>query len=134
MDVTLHSALQSFCGSDQWTRHGLARCVIYSEGAKYLAEHGDCYWLLDAVASYFLDRKFRQHLRTHPDFSRMHFWNLTKEGEGAVLTAVFDKGCTPVVSQEIEYTDFLFPEDGKFQLYVGSDETGLWKIFLPSEY
>ncbi len=42
--------LRQFTGSETWYRHGLVRSVLYTEGAKYLAEKGGAYWLLDEIA------------------------------------------------------------------------------------
>ncbi len=48
---TLNQAdLRQFTGSEHWYRHPLARKVVYTDGAQYVAEHGGAYWLLDAIA------------------------------------------------------------------------------------
>ena len=39
-----------FTGSENWYRHGLIRNVLYTEGAKFVAEGGGAYWLLDEIA------------------------------------------------------------------------------------
>ncbi|MFZ4768472.1 MAG: DUF6876 family protein, partial [Roseimicrobium sp.] len=38
--------LSQFTGTEQWYRHGLARNVLYTEGAQHVAESGGAYWLL----------------------------------------------------------------------------------------
>jgi hypothetical protein len=33
-----------FTGSEYWYRHSLNREVVYTDGAKHVAEHGGAYW------------------------------------------------------------------------------------------
>ena len=48
---TLSAAdLAQFTGTEQWYRHSINRTVLYTEGAQYVAEHGEAYWLLDEIA------------------------------------------------------------------------------------
>src|ERR1700759_4882313 len=42
--------LRNFTGSETWYRHGINRNVLFTDGAKYVADHGGAYWLLDAIA------------------------------------------------------------------------------------
>lgn len=42
--------LQQFTGSEQWCPHGLARSILFTDGAKYVADKGGAYWLLDEIA------------------------------------------------------------------------------------
>jgi hypothetical protein len=42
--------LRQFTGSEQWYRHGLVRSVLFTDGAKYVADQGGAYWLLDEIA------------------------------------------------------------------------------------
>jgi hypothetical protein len=44
------SDLKQFTGSELWYRHGLVRNVLYTDGAKHVAEAGGAYWLLDEIA------------------------------------------------------------------------------------
>jgi hypothetical protein len=44
------AALRRFTGSEHWYRHGLVRQVLYTDGAKYIADEGGAYWLLDEIA------------------------------------------------------------------------------------
>lgn len=133
--TNLHSELHQFCGSEQWTRtNPFAPNVICSEGVVYLAEKAGAYWLIDAICSHLTHSAEIKKLGE--PFRAFHLWKLKKnEDGGATLTAVEDTGCKPVVSQEIPYTDFPFPADGEFTLYVGNDGSNTYnKIFLPSEY
>jgi len=42
--------LAHFTGSENWYRHGLNRDVLFTGGAKYVADQGGAYWLLDEIA------------------------------------------------------------------------------------
>lgn len=44
------AALRQFTGTERWFCHPLARAVLYTEGAHYVAEKGAAYWLLDSIA------------------------------------------------------------------------------------
>ena len=44
------SQLRQFTGSENWYRHGINRAVLYTDGAKFLADQGGAYWLLDIIA------------------------------------------------------------------------------------
>jgi hypothetical protein len=42
--------LRQFTGSEQWYRHALVRDVLFTDGAKYVADQAGAYWLLDEIA------------------------------------------------------------------------------------
>ena len=42
--------LRQFTGSEHWYRHALNRKVLFTDGAKYVADQGGAYWLLDDIA------------------------------------------------------------------------------------
>src|SRR6185312_5690837 len=44
------SDLMQFTGSDNWYRHALNRAVLFTDGAKHVADAGGAYWLLDEIA------------------------------------------------------------------------------------
>jgi hypothetical protein len=39
--------LRSFTGSEHWYRRGLVRTILFTDGAKYVADQGGAYWLID---------------------------------------------------------------------------------------
>jgi hypothetical protein len=41
--------LRQFTGSETWWRHGLVRDVLFTDGAKHVADAGGAYWLLDEI-------------------------------------------------------------------------------------
>src|SRR6476660_347578 len=47
----LQTRLQHCTGTTQYFRHSLSK-LRYTEGIQYLAKNAECYWLIDAIASY----------------------------------------------------------------------------------
>jgi hypothetical protein len=80
--------------------------LVYTEGAKFLADRASAYWLLDAIASYQRDRRITGH-RLLRD---LQFWTLTVTDGSAVLTCIADAGLPPAITQEIPFTDFPLSE------------------------
>ena len=110
--------LKSFTGSETFYRHGLYRKFVYTEGARYLAEHAGAYWLLDYI------------------FSKQGITAIGKEGFQAWIVKVQDNGSAVIVLEDgnkneivrfrIPFTDFPLKE---FTLwFIGGT------LLLPSEY
>ena len=124
-----NESLAQFYGTENYYRQPLHGKLIYTDGVKYVAEHGGAYWLLDAIASY-------QHtLRTHKDarLREMQFWSLSVDPQThkALLTCVPDSDEEPVVRQEIEMTDFPLDE---IKIWVEQGGiNGEMVMMLPSE-
>lgn len=117
--------LRQFSGGEERYRHALlGDRFLYTDGVRFLAEQAGAYWLIDAIASYQLDRRIRGDAMLR-DFQ---LWTLRLHNGGAVLTLRRDSGAgqRPVIQQDIDYTDF--PLD-KVTLYV---ENGV--LLLPSEH
>jgi hypothetical protein len=110
--------LAQFSGTEHWYRHGLARSVLYTDGAKYVAETGGAYWLLDEIA-------FSQSV---PAIKGETFqcWKLVVRPDHTATLACEDGNGKVVYSKRIEYTDFPLPEIRFFF----TDNV----ILLPSEY
>jgi len=134
----LKSGLAGFTGSINWYRHWLPNC-IYSDGAKFLADKTECYWLLDVLFS------FRRKVLANPVTNSFCFWTMTlndPEGKtandpdietdyGAKLQCWEDTDKKAFrISQKIPFTDFPL---STIKLYMSYDGRYL-KVFLPSEY
>jgi hypothetical protein len=142
VDTDLHQALRGFSGTEEYHRHWLPH-VVYTDGVAYLAEHGECYWLIDAIAS---------HLRRPPviakkygeRFGAFHLWTLRKFPDGggpnaAILETKEDTDEPILIRQVIPYTDFPFEDGDKpFKLYAAASEMEegktVYVLMLPSEY
>lgn len=106
--------LNNFYCTENYFSHW-AKKLCYTDGVKYLADNAGAYWLIDAIASYQSDPKITKNgmLRN------MQFWKLEvvdaekERASGmkkAILTCIEDSGRKPVITQEIEFTDFPLSE------------------------
>jgi hypothetical protein len=110
--------LNQFIGSEHWYQHSLVRSITYTDGAKYVADHGGAYWLLDEIA---LAQKSSGAVKAEP----FQVWKLTVADHEGVLTC--DDGDGHIVYQKpIPFTDFPLPE---IEFYFTDNV-----ILLPSEY
>jgi len=97
----------------------ITRQHVLTDGTKYLAEEGRCFWFMDAIASY-LTPSYDDHFAVA---------RLVVNGSSAVLS--LDDGNDHVfATQAIEYTDFPLSE---IKLYCSFNGTH-WVIMLTSEY
>lgn len=111
--------LRQFTGSEQWYRHGLVREVLFTDGAKYLADRGGAYWLLDEIAL------AQRHQRAVAG-EAFQLWKLAVHPDRTAALACEDGNGRTVYSKAIGYTDFPLPEVALYFV----DGT----ILLPSEY
>lgn len=94
--------LGQFIGSEHWYQHGLVRSVTYTDGAKYVADEGGAYWLLDEIA---LAQKFNARVKAEP----FQVWKLVVHDREGVLTC--DDGDGNIVyTKAIPFTDFPLAE------------------------
>jgi hypothetical protein len=114
------SDLNQFTGSEHWYRHGINRKVLFTDGAKYVADAGGAYWLLDEIA---LIQPYEKAVAAEP----FQVWKLkvNRQDDTAVLTCE-DGNYKQVYEKKIPFTDFPL------------DEITLWfadnTIYLPSEH
>jgi hypothetical protein len=111
--------LRQFTGSETWYRHGIMRHVLFTDGAKYVADNGGAYWLLDEIAL---------AQRSHKCVAREEFqlWRLEVHADRTAKLICEDGNGNVVHCKTIKYTDFPLEE---IILYF----TGR-TILLPSEY
>ncbi len=111
--------LAQFTGSEHWYRHGLVRNVLYTDGARYVADTAGAYWLLDEIA---LAQKFTPAVRAE----EFQVWQLTVSPTSTAALTCEDGNGRVVFSKAIAFTDFP-PEGVRF--YVCNNT-----IMLPGEY
>lgn len=112
------SDLLQFTGSEHWYRHPLAPSITYTDGARYVAEAGGAYWLLDAIVSHQLDPRVRAE--------QFQVWVLKVAQDRSAVLICEDGDHNNVTSQAVSFTDFPLPE---ITLWLTNGV-----IFLPSEY
>jgi hypothetical protein len=114
--ATLEASLAQFTGSNRiynLYRYGL---VDLTEGAKYLCDQAQCFWLVDIIAS------VQHKMRTE----KFQVWSLTvKNGKGKVVCD--DGNGNTLYTKRISFTDFPLP----FIKVYFIQGTG---VLLPSEY
>ena len=111
--------LMQFTGSEFWYRHGLVRTVVFTDGAKYVADQGGAYWLLDEIA---LAQKFEKRVSGE----EFQLWKLIVKRDNTATLVCEDGNGRVVYSKPIPYTDFPLDE---IALYFTNNT-----ILLPSEY
>jgi hypothetical protein len=111
--------LNQFTGSENWYQHGLNRTVLYTDGAKYVADEGGAYWLLDAIA---ICQRYEKKVAVEP----FQVWKLTVRDDRSATLVREDGNDNVVYTQPIEFTDFSIPE---ITLWFANNV-----IYLPSEH
>ena len=113
----IEAGLPQFTGTEHYYRHQPG--VLLTDGAKWLAESAECYWLYDIVWSVkpILDKRWFAAVRL-----------TVKDNQGEVT--IDDGNDNVLYTQHIDYTDFPLP---KIKLFVAGSEEGE-VIMLPSEY
>jgi hypothetical protein len=120
MTKTLSKAdLAQFTGSEQWFRHGINRKVLFTDGAKFVADQAGAYWLIDEIAI----------IQAHDKrvaAEEFQVWKLAVNADQSGILTCDDGNDHVVYTKQIEYTDF--PPDG-ITLYFTNNT-----ILLPREY
>jgi len=111
--------LAQFAGTEQWYRHAINRNVLYTEGAQYVAEQGEAYWLLDEIA---LIQPYDKNVAAE----EFQVWKLTVRPEKTATLTCDDGNGNIVFTKEIPFTDFPLEA---ITLYFANNV-----IHLPSEY
>jgi hypothetical protein len=112
-------ALRQFTGTEQWYRHGLVRNVLFTDGAKYVADSAGAYWLIDEIA-------FAQKGEPAVAAEEFQFWKLAVNANQTGTLTCEDGNGHAVFTKALAYTDF--PAEG-VEMYFTNNT-----ILLPSEY
>lgn len=97
--MNLLNELQAFSGSEKFYEYSPlgSKVFIYTEGIKHLAEAGDCYWLLDIVASYQGSKALKGE--------EFQVWELYVSDEQTAVVKCQDGNDNYLITQKIPYTD-----------------------------
>jgi hypothetical protein len=121
----IQDGLAHFNGTEQWFRHSLMQNVLYTEGAQYIAEQAEAYWLIDKITAMQLEPAINDE--------PFQTWKLTVRDGTAdlVCTDGGKEGRRPVIihTEHITFTDFPLDE---IELWVEKGEHTV--ILLPSEH
>lgn len=116
-------------GSDRpYIKHSLVKRLVFTDSVGKLRELADCFWLIDAIASY-------QHELMNQSFQTWDFKCNTELKQGTLTCG--DGNGNELVRQEIEYTDFPLPEIRFFCELGGYGSMENWTeamvLMIPSE-
>ena len=95
--------LDQFTGSENWYRHGLNPNVVFTDGAKHVADAGGAYWLLDEIA---LAQRYEKAVAAE----EFQVWKLMVRPDNTATLACEDGNGNVVFSKEVPFTDFPLPE------------------------
>jgi hypothetical protein len=110
--------LGQFTGSEHWYRHGLNRNVLFTDGAKHVADHGGAYWLLDTIAlAQACDRRVAAE--------EFQVWKFSVRSDRTATLTCEDGNYRVVFKHRLGFTDFPAPE---ITLWFSNGV-----IYLPSE-
>ncbi len=112
------SNLGAFTGTQCYYR--ISRKHLLTDGSKYLADHADCYWLMDAIASHLSE------ICTNDWFVVVK----TSAMDSNALMVYEDGNGNEHARQQIPYTDLPLTEITLYACWDGEH----WVIMLPSEY
>lgn len=120
-EAEIRAALPNFYGTENWHRFSpVFPNVLLTDGAKYIADACDAYWLMDVIAS---------HLPSVDDgFAIAMLGHFSDKWEFKIIDDI--PTTRMYAAQTIEWTDFPLDE---IKLYVTYDGEN-WVIMLPSEY
>ena len=112
--------MRQFTACEHWYRHAINRKIVFTDGAKHVADHGGAYWLLDEIA---LNQRYNSRVAAE----EFQMWTLKADvlKHTGILTCEDGNG-NKVFEKALEFTDFPLPE---ITLWF-TDNT----ILLPSEY
>jgi hypothetical protein len=111
--------LNLFTGSENWYRHGINRDILFTDGAKHVADEGGAYWLLDAIA-------IAQRREKKVAAEEFQVWTLKVREDRTESLICGDGNDNIVYTQHIEFTDFPRAE---ITLWFANNT-----IYLPSEH
>jgi hypothetical protein len=110
--------LAQFTGTERYYR--ISRTHLLTDGTKYLAEKGGCFWMMDAVASHLCE------IGTEDWFVLIR----VQVSRGRAIIIYEDGNGGEHARQAIPYTDFPLSEITLYACWDGEH----WVIMLPSEY
>jgi hypothetical protein len=116
--TVLAQTLPQLTGTERY--HRLYPGFLLTDGAKYLADEAEAYWLLDVIWS---------HMPQVPKDEWFVCAKLARHREGASFT-LGDGNGKVYARQAIPYTDFPLEE---VTLYAARQDD-MWVVLLPSEY
>lgn len=119
----IKDGLRDFYCTDGYTRYTFG--ILLTDGVKWLCDNAECYWLVDAIGSWQLDKR----VKNDEMLRGFQFWTLKVDKTNNTAKLILERDTDNVaIVQDIEYTDFPLDE---IKLYYSPQDKVL---LLPSEY
>jgi hypothetical protein len=99
-DQLSDSVLSQFTGTENWYRHAINRKVLYTDGAKHVAEYAGAFWLLDEIA-------IIQPHDKRVAAEEFQVWKLKVRDDHTATLSCEDGNDHVVFTKEIEFTGSL---------------------------
>ena len=91
--------LMQFTGSENWYRHALNSNILFTDGAKHVADEGGAYWLLDAIA---ICQRYEKRVAAEA----FQVWKLVVHPDRTATLTCADGNYNVVYTQQLEFTEF----------------------------
>ena len=114
--------LNNFSGTERYYR--ITPDTVITDGAKFVADNGEAYWLMTTIASYL------------PEFTEKETFivatlQVTRTATSSHAILKLDDGNDNILAEQfIEYTDFPLDVIKLYACYAGD----MWVIMIPREY
>lgn len=115
----LLSSLAQHTGTNHY--HRMYADFYLTDGARFLADNANCYWLMTLYWSHMLNIDHNQH-----EFTVL---KLTVQNSAAFVS-IEDGNDNVLAQQFVEYTDFQLPTFSLYCCWFGEG----WVVMLTSEY
>ncbi len=131
MGTLTKQELNQFTGDLERWCHPIGRRVIYTAGVRHVAEKGNAYWLIDAIAGHLTSHEYLHATTIDPRLCDFMVWTLeTSWSKTGQLSSRSNLDVEPWITEPIPFTDF--PLD-RIDICAMSDRQH-WTLYLPSEH
>jgi hypothetical protein len=96
--------LLQFTATEQWYRHALVRDVLFTDGAKYVADQAGAYWLLDEIA---LAQRYDKTVAGE----EFQLWKLTVNADRTATLTCEDGNPLPEIALYFTHHVILLPSE-----------------------
>jgi len=110
--------LRQFTGTETWYRHSFKNTILYTDGAKYVADTAGAYWLIDEIVFAQLEQSIAA--------ATFQLWKLKVHANHTATLTCENGNCTVIHTKHLTFTDFPLEEIS----FYFTDNV----ILLPSEY
>jgi hypothetical protein len=119
--------LAQFNGADEIFRHSIAPRFVFTSGMRHVAQELGAYWLIDVAASW------QPHIakQARPEFQH---WQIKRGAGNSAIVTCDDGDGLIMAQQEIEFTDFPWPEFAFYVVEAGDVGEQFYMAMLKSEY